>query len=330
MLQADKEARKEIEKQIKKGEEKSKAAGKQSQKEEAFRIGEKALRAVLMQLLAELVKEIIRKLAKWFKSAEKALETLWDSLKEAIHSFIGKIKTHLINAGETVFSTVATAITGPIFRTIQKVWMIMKQSWSSLKDAVNYIKNPANKDKPIDILLSEVGKIVVAGVTATGALALGEVIEKSLMSIPVFMVEIPLLGSLASILGIFFGAVGAGIIGAIIINIIDRFAAKKQKGITQAAVIEKGNEIMAKQCQTQIVSEYLLERGKKRAQDNVSKRHQAAAAVAKDAYGNIMEDFVEDFSKQEDISVIVEEDVITKKKIDKTSTDLGDLLVGLK
>ncbi len=42
------------------------------------------------------------------------------------------------------------------------------------------------------------------------------------MTIPIFAVEIPLLGSLANILGIFLGAVVAGIIGAIAINIIEK------------------------------------------------------------------------------------------------------------
>ena len=137
MRQKDAEAREEYEKQKKEAERKSIEAGKKSRKEEAFRIGGKALRAVLMQLLAELVREIIAKLVKWFKSAKKALDTLLNSLKEAIHSFIGKMKTHLINAGNTVFTTVATAVIGPIFGTIKKVWMMLKQGWSSLRQTIS-------------------------------------------------------------------------------------------------------------------------------------------------------------------------------------------------
>ena len=137
MRQKDAEAREEYEKQKKEAERKSIEAGKKSRKKEAFRIGGKALRAVLMQLLAELVREIIAKLVKWFKSAKKALDTLLNSLKEAIHSFIGKMKTHLINAGNTVFTTVATAVIGPIFGTIKKVWMMLKQGWSSLRQTIS-------------------------------------------------------------------------------------------------------------------------------------------------------------------------------------------------
>ncbi|WP_346929625.1 cation diffusion facilitator family transporter [Clostridium sp.] len=308
------------------GEERLKKEGRETQKEEAFRIGGKALRAVLMQLLAELVREIIAKMVKWFKSAKKGLDTLLDSLKEAIHSFINKMKTHLINAGNTVFSTVATAIIGPVFGTIKKVWMLLKQGWESLKDAVNYIKNPANKGKPVSRLLLEVGKIIIAGLTGASALLLGEVIEKGLMTIPIFAFEIPLLGSLANILGIFLGAVVAGIIGAITINLLDKLIAKKQKEEVQAATIEKGNQIIAKQHQIQIVSEALLERDKENAQANISGRHQEAVSIMRDAYGNIMEDFVEDFSAVVNTSVIDKEDVTTNKEIDKASDDLDDLL----
>lgn len=330
MRQKDAEAREEYEKQKKEAEQKSIEAGKKSRKEEAFRIGGKALRAVLMQLLAEFVKEIIAKLVRWFKSANKVLKTLLESLKEAIHSFIGKMKTHLINAGNTVFSTVATAIIGPVFGTIKKVWMMLKQGWSSLENAVKYIKAPANKGKPVGILLMEVGKIVIAGLTGAGALLLGEVIEKGLMTIPVFAFEIPLLGSLANILGIFLGAVVAGIIGAIAINLLDKLISKKQKEEVQAAIIEKGNQIIAKQHQIQIVNEVLLDRDKENAQSNISGRHQEASSIMKDAYGNIMEDFVEDFSENECPTVIDEEDVITNNEIDKANNDLDDLLAGLK
>ena len=325
LRQKDAEAREEFEKKKKEAEQKSIEAGKKSRKE-AFRIGGKALRAVLMQLLAELVREIIAKLVKWFKSSKKTLDTLLDSLKEAIHSFIEKMKQHLINAGNTLFTTVATAIIGPIVGTIKKVWIMLKQGWSSLKNAIAYIKDPANKGKPIGRLLMEVGKIVIAGMTGIGAMLLGEVIEKGLMTIPVFAVEIPLLGSLANILGIFLGAVVAGIIGAIAINIIEKQIEKSMKRENVDAQINKGNEILRTQHQIQIVNEVLLDRDKQNAQSNISGRHQEATSIMKDAYGNIMEDFVEDFSENEYSPIIDAEDVITNKEIEKVSNDLDDLI----
>ena len=50
----------------------------------------------------------------------------------------------------------------------------------------------------------------------------------------------------------------------------------------------------------------------------------------KDAYGNIMEDFVEDFSENEYSPIIDEEDVMINKEIEKVSNDLDNLLEELK
>ena len=323
----DKEARNEYEKRKKEAIEKSIAAGKQSQREEAFRIGGKALRAVLMQLLAEFLKEIIAKLVRWFKSAQKTLDTLLSSLKEAIHSFVEKMKTHLLNMGDTIFTTVATAIVGPVFGTIKKAWMLLKQSWNSLKSAVDYRKDPANKGKPVGIRLMEVGKIVIAGLAGAGALLLGDVFEKGLMAVPIFAFEIPLLGSLANIVGIFLGAVVAGIIGAIAINFLDKLIAKKQKQEVQATIISKGNEILRTQAKQQIISEAVLENNKTSARSNISNRHYEAVQTMRDSFTNIMEDFVS-IPSTEDIEAgaIDEKDMETIKSIDNVSDDLDKLL----
>ena len=292
----DAEAREEYEKRKSEAELKSIEAGKKSRKEETFRIGGKALRAVLMQLLAELVREIIAKLVKWFKSSKKALDTLLDSLKEAIHSFIGKMKQHLINAGNTLFTTVATAIIGPIVGTIKKVWIMLKQGWSSLKNAIAYIKDPANKGKPVGRLMMEVGKIVIAGVTGIGATLLGEVIEKGLMTIPIFAAEIPLLGSLANILGIFLGAVVAGIIGAIAINIIEKQIEKSMKRENADAQIKKGNEILRTQNRLQAVNEVKLDHTKAATVQNIHDRHVAAANIMADSVETVRDNCAADES----------------------------------
>lgn len=306
----DKEAREEYERQKKEAEKKSIETGKQSQKEEAFRIGKKALRAVIMQLLADLVKEIIAKLVKWFKSTKKGLDTLLDSLKEAISSFISKMKTHLINAGNTVFSTVMTSIIGPIFGTIKKVWMLLKQGWKSIKDAVNYIKSPENKGKPIGRLLLETGKIIIAGLTGAGALLLGEVIEKGLMAIPIFNIEIPLIGSLANILGIFFGAVVSGVIGAIAINLIEKRIEKSQKADVVEAQVKKSNEVLNLQHQVRIISEAKLEHTKENVANEIKERHVTATNMMSQSVKNIVANCEEDESIQnafDDIDNLFEE-----------------------
>ena len=262
LRQKDKEAREEYEKQKKEGEEKSIAAGKKSQKAEAFRIGGKALRAAIMGLLAELVRNIIGKLISWLKSKEKNLKTFLGQVKEAISTFLKNIKQNLLTAGTTIATTVLSAIYGPVVGAIQKVWMLIKQGGKSLKEAIDYVKKPENRKKSFGVLMLEIGKIVTAGLTAAGALVLGEVIEKSLMTVPIFAFEIPLIGSLANIIGIFLGAVVAGIAGALVLNLLDKLIAKKQKQEITEKQIDKGNEVLAKQAQVIAVNEEKLRRTK--------------------------------------------------------------------
>lgn len=270
-----------------KGKKKSIETGKQSQKEEAFRMGGKALRAVVMQLLASFVKEVIAKLIKWFKTTKGKFEMLWDSLKEAIHSFIGKMKTHLINAGNGLFTTIATAIVGPVFRTLKRVWMLLKQGWQAIKNAIDYIKSPENKNKPIGRLILETGKIVIAGLTGPGAILLGEVIEKGLSSIPILLVEIPLLGSLANIIGIFMGAVVSGIIGAIAINLIEKMIKKQYEKEMVDKKIDKSNEVLGIQHKIINLNEDRVVETKERVVTNIKERHKKTSNYIKDTFNEI-------------------------------------------
>lgn len=287
LRQRDKEAREEYEKQKKEAEEKSIAAGKKSQKAEAFRIGGKALRAAVMGLLAELMRNIISKLISWLKSKEKSLKTFLGQVKEAIATFLRNIKQNLLTAGTTVASTVLSAIFGPVVSAIQKIWTMIKQGGKSVKKAIDYVKAPENRRKSFGILMLEVGKIAMTGLTAMGALVLGEVIEKALMTFPVFAAEIPLIGSLANIIGIFLGAIVAGIAGALIMNLIDRLIAKKQKQEITEKQIDKGNKVLAKQAQVIAVNQEQLRRTKAKTGENIKARHEAAAEVMREATKNI-------------------------------------------
>ncbi len=80
----------------------------------------------------------------------------------------------------------------------------------------------------------------------------------------------------------------SGLIGAIIINLIDKFIAKNKKTDAQAATIEHGNQVIATQHQIQIVNEVLLERDKKNVQDNISRRHQQAGSIMREMHMRIL------------------------------------------
>ena len=185
--------------------------------------------------------------------------------------------------------------------------MFIKQGWKSLKEAVDYIKNPENRDKPTTILMMEVGKIVMAGATGAGAILLGEVIEKGLTTIPVLAIEIPLFGSLANIIGIFMGAVVAGIIGALALNLLNSMIEKKQKALLEADMIDKQNEIIKTQ-ETIIVNEMnRTESIKNAVSTNVSSRHKEAGKIIKGSVEKIKsnsEANYEDIDNSEDLMEI--------------------------
>lgn len=310
-IKKDENARAEYEKQKQEGEQRSIEAGKQSQKEEFFRIGGKALRSVVMGLLAELVKEIIRKLVAWFRSGKRKLGTFIDSVKKAIKSFISNLKKHLLTAGDTLITTITTAIVGPVVGVIKKAWIFLKQGFKSVQKAIAFLKDPANKNMPFSLKMMNIGKIVIAGLAAGGAIVLSEVIEKGLMTIPVFAFQIPLLGSLASLLGIFLGALVSGLVGALALNIIDRLISKKLKKINEVQQIDKRNDIIATQDKLIIVKEHKLEKTIETVSSNIKNRHKVASESIRHSLKRIMRN-------NEEISVenaeIIEDETINKSE----------------
>ena len=266
----------EYEKRKKEGEQRSIETGKQSQKEEALRIGGKALRSVVMGLLASLIKDVIRKLIVWFRAGQRKLSTFIDSVKDAIKSFVSNIKEHLLNAGNTLVTTIATAIFGPVIGMIKKAWIFLKQGYKSVKQAIKFLKDPANKNMPFSIKMMEVGKIIIVGLTAGGAIVLSEVIEKGLMAIPGFAFEIPLLGSLASLIGMFLGALVSGLIGALALNVIDRMIANRLKIENDKQQLEKKNEVIKTQENLIFVTGVQVSEKKVQVMTNIARRHSEA------------------------------------------------------
>ena len=275
----DAEAREEYDHVKQEGEKRSVDTGKQSQRQEAVRMGKKALQGIAMGLLAALVKEIFQKFAVWLKSKQKSLSSFISKVKEAISKFVKDLKLHLKIAAQSAIGTLASMIFGPIVRTLQKAWTFIKQGYKSLKEAIAYIKNPANKKKPFSIMMMEVGKIIIAGLTAAGAIVLGGAIEGGLSTVPFFAFEIPMLGSLASIIGLFLGGLISGIIGAIALNLIDKWIAKKQKSIATGNIITKNNQILNLQHKKIQVSDIQLQKQKVETAQTIINRHKEAADI---------------------------------------------------
>jgi hypothetical protein len=286
LREKDREAREEYSSVKKKGEERSLETGNKSQLNEAKRIGGKALRAVLLGLLSDFLRVVIKKLVSWFKNAERKWSTFVDQFKEAWKEFWANLKTHLVNAGKVLLTTIMTAVFGPIVSIFTKLWTVLKTGVKSLWNAISYIRNPENRTKPFSILMLEAGKIVVAGLSGIGAIVLGEVIEKGLLSVGL-TIQIPLLGSLASIIGMFLGAVVSGVIGALVLRWIDKIVANRLKSDNGKQQIEKQNEILATQEKLMTVVETKVENIKETVAQSIIERHDTAAKIVQEKINDI-------------------------------------------
>lgn len=318
LREKDKEAREEYTKRKEEGEQRSIETGKQSQREEAFRIGGAALRSAIMGLLAELIKDIIRKLIAWFRSEKRKFSTFIDSVKDAIQSFVSNIKEHLVNAGKSVLTTIVSAIVGPVIGTLKKAWILLKQGYKSVKEAIDYLKNPANKDKPFSEKMLEIGKIVIVGLVAGGSIQLSEAIEKGLISlIPVFGVEIPLFGSPANMIGLFLGPLVSGLIGALALNLIDRIIAKRLKDKNETQQIDKRNEILTTQEKLIEVTKNRVQQTKDISVNHIKERHAEAAEEMKDDIQQILNNSTEiDTLLPEEAEIVEDVEPVSKNNED--------------
>ena len=283
----DRHAREKLEQLMKEAEQRSKDAGRQSRIGETKRIGKQTLKAVVMTLLASLVKDILRHLVSWFRSGQRSLESFFKKMGEAIRTFVHNLKQHLTNAADVGLTTIATAIFGPIVRVIKNTLVFLKQGWLSVKQAVAFFRDPKNKSLPVSRKLLEVSKIVVAGLTAGGAIVMGGVIEKGLASIPFFAIEIPLLGSLGSIIGVFVGALISGIIGALLLRFIDNLIQKQLRRENEKSQIERANVVLRTQFQLQEVTVAKVEQIKTETAGSIMQRHNEAADYARQVYNDI-------------------------------------------
>lgn len=244
-------------------------------------------KAVLFGLLASLLKNIMVKLLIWFKTGKRKLKEFLISIKNAIKDFFYNLRHNFKETLKTSSETFITTIVTEVSDKIKKFWLFLKQGFKSLKEAVDYIMAPENKNKPFDILVLEVGKILVAGLSVAGAIALNEVIENALLSVPFFALQIPLLGTVASIISTFFSAIVMGIIGALAIRLIDKFIANKQKELANKKIIEAGNHVLNVQSKQIELAKQRTAYAKEKARTTINNRHTKAAEFMKETITDV-------------------------------------------
>lgn len=287
----DQEAREEL--KNRKAENKNIAiqSGKKSRRKEALKVTGKALKAAVLQLLTEFLREIVKKFIFWLGEKEKNFGTFISKVKEAISNFISNLSHHVLGVGQSMVTMLATSIIGPVVGTFMQVWTFIQQGWRSLTEAIDYLKNPENKNKSTSVKMLEIGKIIVGGVTAAGAIVLSSAIGATLLSIfPPLGVEIPLLGSLSGLIGTFMGATVAGIAGAFILKLIDQMIVEKQIDELTNKKIDKYNDKLIVQDQMNAVEMALVQVDKMESLSQMEDRHRQAGKIMKDELSFLLEE----------------------------------------
>lgn len=295
LREKDKEARAEYDRVRDEAEKRAIKSGKKSRRDEALKVSGKALKAALLQLLSEFLRELISKFISWLKDTERNLSTFIEKIKEAIISFVNNLSNHLLNVGKSVVTMIASAIVGPVINIFLKAWTFIHQGWRSLKEAIDYLNNPDNKEKSVQIMMLEIGKIVVAGLSATGAIVLGETLGASLTaSFPVLAISIPLLGTIGGLIGTFMGATLSGIIGAFALKIIDQQIVDRQIVDLNSERIDQKNEMLVIQDQLLDVKNIKLEVEKNTIINTIKERHDIAASIMKEKLSDIFTESTRD------------------------------------
>lgn len=243
-----------------------------------------------IQGLMDLLKRIMGGLVKFFKSKEKSFKVFLADMKEAIKGFLSNILSLVQNGASSFLGTVLNEIFGPIIGIFKKMASFIKQGISSVIDAIKYLANPDNKNKPFSEKVAQVGKILIAAITGGAAIALGGVFEGALMNVPIFAFEIPLIGTLANVVGVFLSSLLSGVIGAILINLIDKWIAKRQQTEIGTEVVVSQNEILKTQNKQSAVEQALTDRTKSESMSQIANRH----ANANEQIRNIISDMAAD------------------------------------
>lgn len=308
LREKDKEARTEYDRVRDEAEKRAIQSGKKSRRKEALKVTGKALKAAVLQLLTEFLREIVKKFISWLGEKEKNFGTFISKVKEAISNFMSNLSHHVLGVGQSMVTMLATSIIGPVVGTFMQVWTFIQQGWRSLTEAIDYLKNPENKNKSTSVKILEIGKIIVAGVTAAGAIVLSGAIGATLLSIfPPLAVEIPLLGSLSGLIGTFMGATVAGIAGAFVLKLIDQMIVEKQIDELTNKKIDKYNDKLIVQDQMNAVEMALVQVDKMESLSQMEDRHRQAGKIMKDELSFLLEEKEKDDNEFTEIDALLAE-----------------------
>ena len=234
MLKSEKTAKKAINKDI----------AKKASVRMANKAGKDAIKAMFIAALFGMLKEIMNALVRYFKAKKHSFDTFIEEMKKALHSFFGKIKDFIKVGVDSFVGSIVGEIIGVFNQKLQKLPNLFKQLFGSIRESISYLSNPENQSHSIEIKIAHISKIITSALVGVGAMFLGEYFENYFKKIKAFNKEIKYLGKIANILGMFLASLLTGILGAIIINRIDQFIARKLIEENQKKQANKKNELL--------------------------------------------------------------------------------------
>ena len=277
MLKAEKTAKKAINKDI----------AKKASVRMANKAGKDAVKAMFVAALFGMLKEIMNALVRFFKSKKRSFDAFLEEMKNALHSFFRKIKDFIKVGVDSFVGSIVGEIIGAFAQKLKKLPNLIKQLFSSIRESISYLSNPENQTHSTAIKIAHISKIITSGLVAVGALFLGEYFEKYLLTIPNFGTPIPLLGTIANILGMFLASLLTGILGAIMINRLDRFISRKLIEENQKKQADKKNELLRIQDIQIFVAEENVAVKRNDIFSKMAKNHQKL----RELLGNVQEEF---------------------------------------
>ena len=276
MLKSEKTAKKAINKDI----------AKKASVRMANKAGRDAVKAMFIAALFGMLKEIMNALVRFFKSKKRSFDTFLDEMKNALHSFFSKIKDFIKVGIDSFVGSIAGEIIGAINQKLQKITNVVKQIFGSIRESISYLSNPENQSHSTEIKISHISKIITSALVGVGAMFLGEYFEKYLLTISGMQTSIPLLGTLANILGMFLASLLTGILGAIIINGLDGFISRKLQEENKKQQADKKNELLRIQDVQIFVAEENVAIKRNQIFSKMAQNHQKL----RELLGNVQED----------------------------------------
>ena len=277
MLKAEKTAKKAINKDI----------AKKASVRMANKAGKDAVKAMFVAALFGMLKEIMNALVRFFKSKKRSFDAFLEEMKNALYSFFGKIRDFIKEGIDSFVGSIVGEIIGAFAQKLKKLPNLIKQLFGSIRESISYLSNPENQTHSTAIKIAHISKIITSALVGVGAMFLGEYFEKYLLTISGMQTLIPLLGTIANILGMFLASLLTGILGAVIINRLDQFISKKLIEENQKQQADKKNELLRIQDVQIFVAEQNVAVKRNDIFSKMAKNHQKL----RELLGNVQEEF---------------------------------------